>query len=157
MTDTPHVRAATAEDEVELMGLCRMLWEENGILAMDEDRVRAVLHGAFNKRGFIGVIGEPGKIEAMIFLVLSQFWYSQEWLLEELLNYCHPDYRRSGNAKHLIAYAKKCSDELGIPLFMGIISNDRTEQKVRLYQRQLAKPRGAFFIYGDKSPLEKVA
>jgi GNAT superfamily N-acetyltransferase len=156
-----HVRRATPQDEDEMMVLCRMLHTENGLFEMDEDRVRGILrrgmlhsgdkkHDDENVGGIVGVIGGSGKIEAIISIIISQMWYSSAWVLEELFSYVHPDYRKTSNAKHLISFAKKCSDEIGIPLLIGVISNDRTEAKVRLYRRQLAEPAGAFFLYGNK-------
>lgn len=132
--------------------MCRLLWEENGLFPMDDNRVRGTLRMAFNKQGgLLGVIGEPGSIEAMIYMLLSQFWYSEAWHLEELFAWVHPEHRKSMNARHLIAFAKKCSDEIGIPLLMGVISNERTAAKVHLYERQFSKSAGSFFLYGAKT------
>ena len=157
-TTDPIVRLALPSDEDEVMVLCRMLWEENALFPMSEDRVRDTLKLAFAKRGgMLGVIGDKGKIEGMIYLLISSFWYSSEWYLQELFNYVHPDYRRSTNAKALLSFSKKCSDEIGLPLLIGIISNERTEQKVKLYQRQFHKPDGAFFFYRGKERQEAAA
>lgn len=146
--DLSHVRIAVPSDEEEIMEMCRLLHAENGLFSMSEARVRKVLHLAFDKQGgTLGVIGESGGIEAMIFMLISQMWCTDEWHLEELFNYVRPEYRRSNNAKVLIQYAKKCAEELGLPLVIGVLSNNRTEQKVRLYQRQFNKPSGAFFVY----------
>lgn len=144
----PKVRLATPSDEDEVLSLCHMLWEENALFPMSGERVRDTLRLAFAKKGgMLGVIGDQGKIEGMIYLLISSFWYSDEWYLQELFNYVHPDYRRSTNAKALLSFSKRCSDEIGLPLLIGIISNERTEQKVKLYQRQFHKPDGAFFFY----------
>lgn len=148
MTDH-RVRVATPDDETEVMDLCHALHEENGLFSMDDDRVRGTLRMAFDKKGgLLGVIGDPGQIEAMIYMLFAQFWYSTDWHLEELFSYCRPEYRKSNNARHLIDFAKKCSDEIGLPLMIGIVSNTRTEAKIELYKRQLKKPVGSFFLYG---------
>lgn len=129
------------------MELCRELHTENGLFTMSEDKVRSTLHVAFARRGgIIGVIGQPGHIEAMIYLLISSQWYTEQLHLEELLNFCRPQYRKSGNAKALIQFAQKCAVELDLPLTIGVISNTRTEAKVELYKRQLGKPAGAFFV-----------
>ena len=143
MTDI-HVRRATPQDEEEMMALCRMLHLENGLFEMDEERVRGILQRGIvpNGGGIVGVIGEPGKIEAIISIIISQMWYSSAWVLEELFSYVHPDHRKTNNAKHLISFAKKCSDEIGIPLLIGVISNDRTEAKVRTLQAATLRARG---------------
>lgn len=147
-----RVRTADRSDEGEIMDMCRMLHEENGLFSLNERKVRDVLGIAFDHRGgTLGVIGSPGSIEAMIFMLIVQgMWYTDEWHLEELFSYVRPECRRSENAKLLIQFAKQSSIELGIPLVIGIISNTKTEQKVRLYQRQFSKPNGAFFVFGGK-------
>lgn len=136
------------------MALLRLLHAENSLegFAMDEDMVRNTLRRAFNRQGgIVGVIGEPGHLEAGIYLSLSQMWYSAAWHLAELWNFVHPDHRRSPHAKSMIAFAKHCAEELSVPLIIGIVSNERTEAKVRLYERQLAKPAGAFFIWNGRT------
>lgn len=150
MESSRQVRTALPSDEEEVMVMCRMLHEENGLFPMSEERVRNTLQMAFQRHGgVLGLIGDPGKIEAMIFMMISQIWCSSQWHLEELFSYVRPEYRRSDNAKVLIKFAKQCSSELGLPLIIGVISNTRTEQKVKLYQRQFSKPNGAFFVFNS--------
>lgn len=118
------------------------------MFSMNETKVQAMLDKAFNQQGaIIGALGPTGAIEGAIFMLISNFWYSNDWHLEELFSYVRPEHRRSTNAKELINFGKRCSDELGIPLVIGVISNDRTRAKVGLYQRQLADPVGAFFVH----------
>ncbi len=143
-----RVRIAESRDEEEVMRLCLLLHEENGLFPVNQDKVRAMMRRAFNRDGgVLGVIGESGKIEAMIFMLVSTFWYSDQPHLEELFSYVHPDYRKSKNAVDLMEFAKWCSDQSGFPLVIGVISNERTAEKVRLYQRQFDKPMGNFFLY----------
>jgi hypothetical protein len=145
-----RVRQATRADESELMDLCRELYEENGLAdIMSEYKVRAMMDRAFNREGaMIGVISNPEAIEAAVFLTIGQLWYSEMDFLEELFVYCRPQYRRSSNTKDLLTFSKTCSDELAIPLIIGVLSNHRTEAKVRLYEREFGKPAGAFFVRG---------
>lgn len=151
--DASRVRAARPCDEDEIMAVCRRLHEENGLLHMSDDKVRQMLRRAFNKEGgIVGVIGEPGHIEGAIYLMISTLWYSHTWILEELFNFVLPEHRKSTNAKDLVEFAKRASEEMGLPLIIGVLSNERTEAKVRLYERQLGKPSGAFFVHN----LEKV-
>ena len=119
------------------------------VLSLDEDKVGGLLHRCLspNGGGVIGAIGQPGKIEGMIAMIISQFWYSSDWILEELFSYIHLYYRRSPNALYLVAFAKAYASALDIPLFIGVISNTRTEAKVRLYRGELGQPAGAFFIH----------
>lgn len=129
------------------MELCRLLYSENAIFKMDDDKVRSFIQRAFAKDGaIIGVIGEPDHIEGAIYLLVGQFWYSTERHLEEFFNYVRPEHRRSKHAQKLIEFAKELSNAT-LPLVIGVISNKRTEAKIRLYERQLGKPAGAFFVF----------
>jgi hypothetical protein len=111
-----------------------------------------MLRKAFNREGgILGAIGSPGSIEALIYILVSSFWYSNESHLEELFTYVAPQYRKSRNAVELMHFAKWCVDQSGLPLVIGILSNERTAGKVRLYQRQFDKPAGNFFFYAKKN------
>jgi GNAT superfamily N-acetyltransferase len=79
--------------------------------------------------------------------MMARFWYTEDFHLEELYNFVHPDYRKSDNAKALIDFAKNTAEKINVPLMIGIISNHRTEQKIRLYQRRLGKPSGGYWLY----------
>jgi hypothetical protein len=145
---TSRVRKAIPVDAPELMEMCRDLHKENAMFSMNDAKVTAMLEKAFNQQGaIIGALGPTGHIEGAIFMLLSSFWYSDDFCLEELFSYVRPEYRRSTNAKELINFGKRCSDELGIPLVIGVVSNERTKAKVGLYQRQLSDPCGAYFMH----------
>ena len=150
--ETPRVRLAKPEDEEEIFQICKLLHSENALFPMSEPKVREMLRTClYQKGGIIGVVGEPGDIQAVICLTLRSLWYTEEWCLDEHFNYVLPNHRRSENAKELIIFAKACAQELKLPLMIGILSNERTEAKVRLYKRQLGAPSGAYFIIGAKS------
>ena len=40
---------------------------------------------------------------------------------------------------------------------IGVLSNHRTEAKVRLYERQFGKPSGAFFLYNARTGTQRAA
>jgi hypothetical protein len=149
MLITSRVRKATPADLPELMEMCRELHLENAQFAMNDAKVTEMIHRAFNGKGaVIGVLGSTGTIEGAILLLINSWWYTDEYCLEEIFSYVRPAYRKSTNAKELITFGKRCSDELGIPLVIGVVSNERTRAKVGLYTRQLSEPAGAYFIYG---------
>jgi len=149
MTETV-VRLAVPEDAERIVALCEMLHEENGLFPLSLAKVHALLDRAFLKQGgIIGVIGEVGEPVAAIYLALDQMYYSETWFLNEAFNFVSPDHRKSDYARKLIAYAKACSDAMQMPLLMGILSNQRTEVKARLYERQLEKA-GAYFVHNRK-------
>lgn len=143
------VRIASADDEDGLMSLCCDLHHENALLPMNEDRVRRTLRRGLNKEdGVIGVIGDVGELQGAMVLVMGQLWYSDSWCIEELFSYVRPEFRCTKHAHDLIDFAKRTSAELGLPLMIGILSNARTEAKVRLYSRKFGPPAGAYFLYG---------
>ena len=124
-----------------------LMHEENGLFEMDNDSVREMVRKVLNREnGIIGVIDGEEEIEAAVCLVIDKLWYAKTWCLNDVFNFVAPKYRRSTRAKFLISFAKSYSDQVGIPLLMGIVSNVRTEAKIKLLERQLQKA-GAFFIY----------
>lgn len=141
-------------DEVDdVMRLCRKLHGENGIFKMDDAKVLSMMDKAFNRQGgILAGIGPKGKLEGLLYIMLSSFWYSNDPHWEELFLYVDPDCRKSRNAVELLRFAKWCTDETGFPLFIGILSDSTTERKEMLYERQLKlkKSSGCFFIYKKK-------
>ncbi|WP_167669553.1 GNAT family N-acetyltransferase [Rhizobium lusitanum] len=124
-----------------------LLHDENGLFPLSPDRVRAYMQRYFRRQGaLIGVVGEIGDPVGSIYLGIEQPYYSEAWYLNEAWNFVHPDHRRSDYAKKLLGWAKEKSEEMKIPLMVGIVSNHRTEAKVRLYEKQLEKA-GAFFVW----------
>jgi hypothetical protein len=151
MITTSPVRKALPSDKAEIMEICAQDHAENGQFSLSqtklERKISAILDG---HEGVIGIIRPRNVIEGIILMQFGQFWYTDDWCLEETLNYVRPDYRKSTNAKDMITFGKRCSDELGIPLVIGVVSNDRTKSKMELYRRQLGEPSGGYFIYPQK-------
>jgi hypothetical protein len=149
-----HVRTAVPEDEEGIMELARLVNGENGVFKMNEDKVRAMVRPSlYLSGGIMGVIGHRDRIEGLVLLRVSQYWYSDATFLEEMCVYVHPEYRaaKGGRARKLVEFAKKASEKLEMPLMIGILSNSRTDAKTRLYERQFGNPAGAFFLYGIKT------
>lgn len=150
MTQPSVVRLATIDDCQDILALCHMLFEENGFASLNEHKVMmTIAQGVTLDGGMIGVIGAPGALEGVISLSFDGLWYTDDIHLSERYNFVHPDHRKSGHAKALIEFAKRSAAELGVPLIIGVISNERTEAKIRLYRRQLGEMAGAFFIHGQ--------
>jgi len=150
-SDLPHVRIATPADEDEIMAMCRALHDENGLFSLEEAKIRHLIRRCFNRdKCIVGVIGPTGKIEASTCLVIADSYYTNDWHLAEQWNHVGKEHRQSRNAEALIEFAKKCSDEIGIPLVIGIITNNRVAGKVRLYRQHLGYPAGAFFVHNGK-------
>lgn len=143
------VRLATRDDEDQIVQLLHVMHAENALLPLNETCAKKFFARAFDKQGgIIGVIGDPGDIRAILYLLITKWWYTDCYHLEEIFNFVRPDVRRSNHARTLIGFAKQCSDELKLPLVIGVLTNSRMEGKVRLYRRELGIPAGAFFVHG---------
>lgn len=159
MTCPSIVRIAKPEDRLEVWRLLLQGHSENGIFSLEPSKVEwwinrmlepeALAPWDTGPRGAIGVIGSVGHLEALVFVVFGEYWYTRSKHLEEFIVYVDPECRKSGHAKALVVWMKEQSDAIGLPLVSGIMSNTRTEAKVRLYERLLPKV-GAFFCYTGK-------
>jgi hypothetical protein len=153
--DELKIRLGTPEDVHEVMKLALMVSEENGFLEPDAEKILHEVWGSLNRdNGLIGIIGEPGQpIEAGVMLRIGSYWYSKAPFLEERVIFTHPDHRsaKGGRARKLCEFSKHTADALGLPLLIGVLSNDRTAAKVKMYERQFGKAAGAFFLYGART------
>lgn len=155
MEQPAPVTIGTPEDIDQLMGLAQSATEENAFLTPNTEKILQEIWCALNRdRGLCGVIrNKDGLIEGAVLLRIGDMWYSEEVVAEEKGIFVHPDYRnaKGGRARMLCQFSKFVADTMGIPLIIGVLSNSRTEAKVRLYERQFGKPSGAFFLYGAKT------
>ncbi len=157
MTTPSVVRIAKPEDHREIWRLFLQGHKENGMFTLSTDKVQWFMQRALaphlihpsdtGPRGAIGVIGPVGgDLEGIVFVLISEFWYSSDKHIEELLVFVDHDHRNSEHAKALVNWMKQQSDQTGLKLVTGIISNDRTEAKCRLYRRMVPKA-GEFFLH----------
>jgi hypothetical protein len=145
------IRIAGPEDYQEAFRIACLLHHENGQHSFSEPKVKEFIwHGCNRLNAMIGVIGPPANLKAMIYLQIQPIFYSDEFQLGEVFNYVRPDARKSDYAKRMIRFAKKCSEETGLCLLIGIISDHRLAAKSRLYDRELPKG-GTFYNYRPKS------
>lgn len=145
------VRIAQPTDTNNIYNLLLRLFDENAICSLSPQKSLEKIRACTDHHGGIcGVIDGPNGIEATIGLSLGQWWYSDDWHLEESWNFVHPDYRKTTHAKRMIEFAKWAAHNMNVPLIIGIVTRKRLEPKMRLYQRQLEQV-GALFM--DKSPL----
>lgn len=153
------VRIGTPEDLPQCMELFIRANEENGIEALDSQKLLSIVWPSLHyDGGLVGVIGDPGeKIEGVVLLRIEQLWYSNSPVIAEKLVFVHPDYRsaKGGRARKLCEFSKQVSDELSMPLIIGIVSNDRTKGKIRMYERLLGPAAGAYFLYNGKTGVAK--
>lgn len=158
MLITSPVTKAKPSDKEAVIEICKEDYLENGQFSLSPAKLEQMVSGILDDgKGIIGVIRRNAEIEAVMLLQIQQFWYTDDWCLEEILNFVRPQFRRSTNAKDMIQFAKRCSDELGIPLVIGVVSNERTAAKLALYERQLGKSVGGYFLYSKKPFIPVVA
>lgn len=145
-----QVRDATPADLEHIIRIAEDLHAENGMGTIHyPTAVQALVDAIEHRGGMIGLIGPVGDIQGIIFLRLAQFWYHGpgDAYLEELFIYVPPQYRvGTGNAKALVRFARSTAERLGVPLFIGVLSSERTTAKLKLYQRELGAPVGGWFF-----------
>ena len=143
------------EDVDDIMELAMAACEENGFVQPNPIKLLNEIWPALNRdKGIVGIVGVPGeKPHGAILLRVGELWYSNEPILEEKAVFSSPDYRaaKGGRARKLCEFGKKVADELGTPLTIGVLSNHRTEGKIRMYQRIFGEPSGAYFLYGSRT------
>lgn len=155
------VRTAVREDEPEIWRMFREHHKENAFFPLSEAKVQFYLDrvmkpetipaGDDGPRGVVGVIGKPGNLQAAIMLVLGSPWYSDAITMDDCMSFVDKRYRQSNHAKALLDFAISIVDKTRttnpeFKMILGIVSNVRTAEKVRLYSRKL-KPVGAYFLY----------
>ena len=150
------IRVATPDDFQEIFRICCLLHQENGQHVFSEWRSRHFIWKGCNRdNAIIGVIGPSDNIKAVLYLEVQNIYYSDENQLGEAFNYVRPDCRKSDYAKRMIQFAKRCADETGLDLTIGVISDKRLEAKQRLYERLL--PKGGIFCIYKPARLDAVA
>lgn len=150
MTEEIKVRVGTLADLDEMMELAMMATDENAFAKPSPQKLLADIYPALmQQHGIVGIIGDH-VIEGAVLLRIGSPWYSEDVIIEEKAVFVHPDYRaaKGGRAARLCEFAKKVSDDLGIPLAMGVMSSERTAAKIRTYGRIFGAPSGAYWLYG---------
>ncbi len=146
------VRTGQPQDMPSVMGMAYEVAKENGIVQMDEQKVINEFWPALNlDGGIVGIIGNDRETpEGFILLRIARQWYSSDPTLEERVAFVRKEYRSksAGNARKLCEFAKHTAETLRLPLTIGILSNQRTEAKIRLYKRVFGEPAGAFWLVG---------
>lgn len=155
MSEELGIRIGTPDDIHKMMDLALSACEENGFVDPNPQKLLAEIWSALNlDNGVVGIIeGPDGIFEGAVLLRVGDMWYSDRQVLEERAIFIHPEYRsaKGGRARRLCQFSKQVADSLKLPLIIGVLSQHRTEAKIRLYERQFGKPSGAFFLYNAKT------
>ncbi len=154
LDDLP-LRIATTEDVHEVMELALKGWRQNGFVRPDPRRVLEECWPALTgEGGVIGVLGKAGEpLAGAILIRRSRLWYSGTGYLDEKALFVDQAHRaaRGGAAARLCEFGKLAAERMSLPLSIGVLANERTEAKVRLYRRQFGEPVGAYFLWGART------
>lgn len=146
------VRIADTQDVDAVMALAIMGAKENGLSNPNERKILEDIWPALERRnGIMGAIGprDTRVVQGAVLLRIVVPWYTDQEVLEERAVFIHPDYRaaKGGRAARLVEFSMLAAEKFGMPLLIGVLSNQRTEGKVRLYRRFLGEPSGAYWIH----------
>jgi hypothetical protein len=159
------VRPAVREDEKEIWRMFKEHHAENAFFPLSIPKVQYYLDRVLKPetipvddngpRGIVGVIGPIGNLQAAIMLVLGSPWYSDAITMDDCMSFVDKRYRCSNHAKALLEYSKHIVDQIRVTnpdfkMILGVLSNIRTAEKVRLYSRKM-QPVGAYFMYPPPS------
>ena len=149
------VWVGTPDDVDDIMELAMQACDENGFVEPNPIRLLAEIWPALNReKGIVGIVGVQGeKPQGAILLRIGNLWYSDQEILEERAVFIHPDFRlaKGGRARKLCDFSKRVADELQMPLSIGVLSNQRTKGKIRMYERIFGEASGAYFLYGTRT------
>src|SRR5882762_10992078 len=116
MTCLSHVRVAAEADRTEIWRLFLSGHKENGIFHLAPEKVDFFLtralnphlipHGDVGPRGVIGVIGQVGSLEGLVFVTIGSYWYTHDKHIEEFVVFVDPECRKSNHARSLIQWMK---------------------------------------------------
>lgn len=146
-----NVRIADLRDETEIMRLMNEAHQEQPLAALAPQKLSLYIKvctypNVAERKGIIGVIDGKEGIEAYFFAIFGQWWFSDEWRIEELSTYVGQDFRGGSHFTDLIQFAKWSAQTFNMPLIMGITASKKLLPKIRLYER-LFPPFGGLFYY----------
>jgi hypothetical protein len=160
------VRIAKPADRQEIWRLFLMGHRENGLFQLAPEKVDWFMTRVLEPelipawdtgpRGAIGVIGQLGALEGLVFVTIGTYWYSDVRHIEEYIVYVDPECRHSGHARALLDWMRNQVEVTRLPLVTGIMSTERTAAKCRLY-REYFQPIGQFFYLAPKGQVAAIA
>lgn len=150
LEDIP-IRIGSPDDLPDMMDIAMHASEENGFVRKSVNKmlreIYCALHTDHGLMGIIGVAGEPA--EGAVLLRIGEMWYSDDPVIEEKAIFVRPEFRaaKGGRARRLCKFSRYVADSMKLPLIIGVLSDQRTQGKVRMYTREFGQPSGAFFLH----------
>lgn len=156
-TERPKsVRFATIHDEPAVFELVMAEMREvaEPVAPISEDKViELIKRGTRGKLGFVGVIDGPDGVPVAVSVLVADQWaWSQQYLLQSIIHYVHPDHRKSHHIDALLQFEAWLVDEWSktwgyrVHLLSSVMSTRRIRSKMLLWERKFTRL-GAFFIY----------
>jgi hypothetical protein len=141
----PSVTLATAKDAEDLVDLLIENHKENGLADLKLSALwEIVIRGCERQNAMIGIIRGEKKIEGSVGLFRGPWWYSDEEHWIDHWNFVHPDFRKTKHAQHLLDFANWLASQMTEPVLMGVLSDHRTQGKLKLYGRKMRLIGGVF-------------
>jgi len=135
---------AVRGEEKKIYDLLMLMYEEVGIARLAPIKVVDEIE-RFMTEGAIFVARDGDDIIASVGIGPSQFWYSEDWHLQDSWTFVKKGYRRSRHALVLLKMVKDFAKTVGMPLAVGVFSPGGVEKKNKLFRR-LFTPVGEMFI-----------
>ena len=160
------VRRAGVADEPAIMRLLLLDVAENAasVAPPNDERMLSLIQTCTrtdNDRwpGFCGVVDGENGLVAVSILVPMQWWWSAQFFYQEIVNFVHPDHRRSKHVQSLLAWEAYAVDEMTkrfgyrVRLVNGVLGTKGVFAKIKLYRRFFTQV-GAVFCY--PAPVEGI-
>ena len=152
MQNPTPVRIARPQDELGILDLCWLAHGERSERSLNKVKVQTMVRSCLTGQcGMIGIVEVASDVRAMVGLIVSSAWCSDDLELHDWLVFVRPDCRHLRYLTPLLAFAKQQSIRLNLPLWMGFIGDERAEAKARAYHRHLPKF-GEFFRFDPHQP-----
>lgn len=105
-------------------------------------------HPENSPHAIAGIIDGDGEIAGGICLVVTQPWFSDDWVIDERMIHVLPKYRSLERANNLLDFSRWCADQMEMTLYIGYRSKEtKTLQlKSRLFSDKFTNC-GESFLY----------
>lgn len=128
------IRFAKADDAEAVLALLKLMHAEVGLAGISEPKVKQQIARCL-ENGAIVLAIEGDVIAGTMGLLLTQPWYSEDWIVTETWTFVHPDRRRSHHIGNMLEAAKVAAGRMKLPLTVSVTTDQRTAGKVRLFAR----------------------
>jgi len=123
---------AVRGEERKIYDLLMLMYEETGIASLSKAKVANEIDRLMDE-GVIFVAREGESIVATMGVGPSQFWYSDDWHIQDSWLFVKKGYRRSRHALVIMKAVKKFAKSAHLPLAVGVFAPKGVERKNKLF------------------------